>query len=159
MSSTNKTANIRLNSWIASDKPQRADFNYDNEAIDAALAEHFADGTAHVTDEERALWNKTTHVGTYYGNGNSSRTITTNCPFTPSFVIVFANSMPPSVTNTGTGNTNHYTGFASSALGSYGLSLENGGVIRVTNTVTPTYYKEYASLNESGVSYCYVLFK
>lgn len=39
MSSTNKTANIALNQWEATDAPLRADFNADNQRIDAAFAE------------------------------------------------------------------------------------------------------------------------
>lgn len=34
MGSTNKTSNLKLNSWIGSDKPQRVDFNYDNNILD-----------------------------------------------------------------------------------------------------------------------------
>ncbi len=38
MSSTAKTTNYGLNQWAGSDKPERVDFNADNETIDKALA-------------------------------------------------------------------------------------------------------------------------
>lgn len=31
MSSSNKTANLQLNSWIGTDRPKMADYNSDNE--------------------------------------------------------------------------------------------------------------------------------
>ena len=37
MASTNKTTNLRLNQWVASDPVLRTDFNFDNSKIDAAV--------------------------------------------------------------------------------------------------------------------------
>jgi len=37
MSSTNKTANLGLNQWVASDAVEMADFNLDNQLIEAAM--------------------------------------------------------------------------------------------------------------------------
>ncbi|SDI48856.1 hypothetical protein [Paenibacillus naphthalenovorans] len=44
MASTNKTLNLSLNSWIASDRVQMADFNADNNIIDALFAATTAGG-------------------------------------------------------------------------------------------------------------------
>jgi hypothetical protein len=43
MASTNKTANLDLNQWSLSDKPEMADFNADNTKIDTAVSAHLAE--------------------------------------------------------------------------------------------------------------------
>ena len=43
MASTNKTANLDLNQWSLSDKPEMADFNADNLKIDTELSAHMAE--------------------------------------------------------------------------------------------------------------------
>lgn len=47
MASTNKTANLNLNQWSLSDKPEMADFNADNTKIDTVVSAHLAES---VTD-------------------------------------------------------------------------------------------------------------
>ena len=69
MSSTNKTANYQLNQWVGSDPVLMADFNADNQKIDAALA---------------AIPKIAT--GTYTGNGTAPKTLT--FPFPPKLLIV-----------------------------------------------------------------------
>ena len=61
MASTNKTANLHLNQWEATDPVMREDFNADNAKLDAAFAELAA------TSKCRS--------GSYTGNGNVSQTI------------------------------------------------------------------------------------
>ena len=58
MSSTNKTANLQLNQWIGTDPVLMADFNADNQKIDAALG-----GAVRIK------------VGSYTGNHAVSREI------------------------------------------------------------------------------------
>ena len=46
MASTNKTANLDLNQWSLSDKPEMADFNADNTKIDTVVSAHLAENAA-----------------------------------------------------------------------------------------------------------------
>ena len=66
MSSTNKTKNLQLNSWIGSDRPKREDFNADNSIIDKAITDHVEDNTVNITSEERGIWNNYMFTGSYY---------------------------------------------------------------------------------------------
>ena len=51
MASTNKTANLDLNQWSLSDKPEMADFNADNLKIDTELSSHMAESASkHITE-------------------------------------------------------------------------------------------------------------
>ena len=73
MSSTNKTANYQLNQWVGSDPVLMADFNADNQKIDAALA----------TIPKIA-------TGTYTGDGTAPKTLT--FPFPPKLLILTRDS-------------------------------------------------------------------
>lgn len=160
MSSTNKTENLRLNSWVGSDKPMRTDFNYDNEIIDNAITEHKNDKSIHITDEERAIWNSYMYMGMYFGNGDFERTIETKCPFDASFGIVFANSRPVSVTRFGDSRNYNYTAFIGHQANSSGALLSgNRRDISVIQSVSPEMVNEYMNLNEVGVAYNYILFR
>lgn len=70
MSSTNKTANYRLNQWVNTDYVMMSDFNADNAAIDAALS-----AKANIA------------LGNYVGNGTSAP-VSLSFAFAPSVVIV-----------------------------------------------------------------------
>ena len=58
MSSTNKTANLGLNSWIESDRPKRTDFVSDNTIIDNVLGNHVKDNGVHLTAEEKQTFHE-----------------------------------------------------------------------------------------------------
>ena len=68
----NKTENLKLNVWERSDPILVGDFNEDNRKIDAAVA---------------ALQGEHIYVGSYVGDGKSSRTI--DLPWEPKFAVVF----------------------------------------------------------------------
>ncbi|MGN0522382.1 MAG: hypothetical protein ACI4IQ_07075 [Eubacterium sp.] len=160
MSSTNKTANLNLNSWIASDKPKREDFNMDNQIIDKTITEHIGDTVAHVTQEEKSLWNECVFTGTYFGNGTYSRTITTNCPFEAKLGFIFPANRPASVVKFSTSQKYNYLGFFSPMVNSLGVKLgDDRKSFTVTQSSTAATDNEYASLNESGVAYEYILFR
>lgn len=160
MSSTNKTSVLRLNQWASSDKPVRTDFNYDNEMIERAVTEHTDDTVAHITAEERELWNLGLHYGMYFGDGDAIRHITTNCPFEPKFVLVFASTRPASSTDFEQGKKYNYIAFATQISSMANLEIEdNGATLKVTQDISPSYKEEYVYLNQSGVSYTYVMFR
>ncbi|MGN1329010.1 MAG: hypothetical protein ACI4V4_04845 [Eubacterium sp.] len=160
MSSTNKTSVLKLNQWSASDKPLRSDFNYDNQMIEKTVTEHMSDSVSHITAEEREVWNAGVHYGLYFGNGELNRSITTDCPFEPKFVLVFASARPASYSDFDESRKYNYIGFASQISSMANLSIgEDGTTINVTQDVTASYKNEYVCLNQSGVTYTYIMFR
>lgn len=134
-----------------------ADFNNDNSLIDTAFRKHIENGD-HVRIEDRERWDMPFYVGFYYGNGGLNRTIATACPFDPSFGLVFAGGMPPTITDF-TGKTkNSYFGFLSSRVCSSGLSWSSGDIV-FSSSGSAVIGGEYMCLNNVGVTYCYVLFR
>lgn len=160
MSSTNKTKKLGLNSWIGSDKPERTDFNTDNEKIDKALSEHTEDAVVHINDNERDKWNNYMFTGMYYGDGTAKRTVKTNCPFEARVGFVFANSRTVTVSRYSDSKHNNYIGFFGLLANSLGIKLnddcKNFTVNQSASAVTAN---EYINLNESGVAYHYVMFR
>lgn len=160
MSSTNKTKNLQLNSWIGSDKPKREDFNADNSIIDKAITDHVEDNTVHITSEERGIWNNYMFTGTYYGNGTTERVIETECPFEARIGFVFANSRPTSIARFSDGKKNNYFGVFGFMANSLGLKLDSGGKkFTVEQSAYAMTSGEYANYNESGVTYHYMMFR
>lgn len=53
MASSEKSGNLGLNLWLASDRPVRADFVEDNRIIDEEVGGHLANGAIHVTQNEK----------------------------------------------------------------------------------------------------------
>lgn len=160
MSSTNKTENLKLNSWIGSDKPQRTDFNYDNEVIDKTIAEHTSDTVSHINSEERDRWDNYMFEGIYFGDGSTERTINTRCPFPAKFGIVFADHRPPSIVTFSSPQKANCFGFFSYRTGTSGLELDDDQVtLKVYQTALPVMENEYPNYNESGVTYHYIMFR
>lgn len=157
MSSSNRTETIGLNSWLGSDRPERADFNSDNEIIDSVFAEHFEDD-CHISDEERAKWNSPYFTDTYFGDASQTRTIQTACPFTPSWGIVFrVGAMPATTDFSNSRNLNHFA-IASQNGSMAGISL-SGTSLTVRQSGSALSANEYAAMNSLGEAYCYILFR
>ena len=72
-----KTANYQLNQWGENDYVKRADFNADNQKIDAAI-KAVAEGNCRIA------------VGSYVGTGTHGEANPTSitCPFRPLFIIL-----------------------------------------------------------------------
>lgn len=158
MSSTNKTEYLKLNNWASTDIPKRADFNYDNAVIDEAMNSHCSNGNLHINDGERERWNLPYYMGFYYGNAESTRTVQTNCPFEPSFGIIFANGTAPSVTNFAGSYKSNYFALISLRANTIGASLSGNNIV-VRSPANAVVSNEYANLNASGYTYCYILFR
>ncbi len=158
MSSTNKTNFLGLNSWIPTDVPKRADFNEDNSILDRSISEHFNDKNVHINNNERNTWNTPYFVGTYYGDGSSSQKIATNCPFTPSFGIIFAKTAAPAITDFSSKINYNYSAFVTPRGSSVGATI-SGTVLTVSQSASPATSNEYAALNGVGYTYMYILFR
>ena len=160
MSSTNKTSNLKLNSWIVSDKPQRIDFNYDNNIIDEAISSHNRNKTIHITQEERKNWSTFTKSGVYFGDGAAERTIELECDFDISFVIVFASNRPVSIAGFSNSRHHNYSAFVGRLGSTSGAKFSKDYKSLVVNQSSSALMNnEYINLNELGVSYTYILFR
>lgn len=158
MSSTNKTDNLNLNNWIGSDVPKREDFNMDNSIIDSVLGEHINDGDIHVSDGDRSKWNSPYYMGTYVGNNSSSRTITIPCNFNPSWGIIFAVGLLPSLNDYENRADYNYLGIVSTNGSTIGTSL-SGKQLTVSQSSVAVSNYEYRNYNESGTIYVYIMFR
>lgn len=154
MASSEKSENLGLNLWVASDRPVRADFVEDNRIIDEELGGHLANGTIHVTQSEKNKITAPYAVKMYAGTGAPSFTYTLD--FAPGFVVVYKKNAPLSLSTSG--DTIINGGFATQTYGgSKGVSLS-------ANQVTMT-QQDAASLgvqcnlNESGGQYIIVAYK
>lgn len=158
MSSTNKTNFLGLNSWTPTDVPKRADFNEDNSIVDKAFSEHFNDKDVHLNVDERKIWNTPYFVGSYYGNGKTQRTIATNCPFNPSFGIIFAINSAITVTDFASKIKYNYAAFVTPRGSTIGATL-SGTEFTVMQLGNAIVSNEYAALNAVGYTYMYILFR
>ena len=159
MSSTNKTANLGLNSWIGPDKPMREDFNNDNNILDKIISNHINNSSVHTSADEKAVWNKHYHIITYLGNSSSSRTIGLgDVPFVPSWGFIFAANHPLSVIDIANEANYNYFGIFSSKGSSSGITYTSNQlkVIQSSSAVKKT---EYRNMNENGITYICVLFR
>lgn len=83
MPSENKTPNYGLNQWKGSEYPKRTDFNEDNDLIDAALAAHTTNTTAHIAATERTTWNAAVQSATIGGSAVTKSGTTLQLPAYP----------------------------------------------------------------------------
>lgn len=158
MSSTNKTSNLELNQWLGSDAPQMSDFNKDNAIVDAVISEHKTDAVAHVTSDERIVWNNPYYIQSFYGDGKSSRTLTAQCSFTPSWGIIFSASYPGSVSDFANKVHYNYFGIFSKRGSMPGLSLTNY-TLNITQSLSISSGSQMRSYNENGISYVVIFFR
>lgn len=158
MSSSNKSEFLGLNVWSGSDIPKMADFNYDNSVIDSVLKAHCEDIDVHTNSSERQKWNTPYYMGVYFGDSTSSRTVVTNCPFEPTFGVIFANVTAPATANFANSMHTNYFAFVSKRACTLGAGL-SGSNLTVRQTATAITGDEYVSLNAKGYTYCYILFR
>lgn len=159
MSSTNKTAKLGLNKWLGTDVPKREDFVKDNELIDNAVGTHLADNIRHVTSNDKTKWNQPYYITVFNGDGNATRTVQTDCPFNPTWGIIFANALPPSAIDIANeGNYNYFSIFTKSG-NIAGASIVDGNKIKVVQSSNPVLGHEYRSFNQLGTTYIMILFR
>lgn len=158
MSSTNKTENFQLNSWVGSDIPSREDFVRDNNIIDEALNTHFSDTDIHIEASERDKWNSMYCIDKYFGDGAESQVVELQLDFEPTWGIVFSTSKPPSLVDIGNSANYNYFGVFTRYRAMPGISI-NGK--NLTVSIDPDGYlnTEFASYNVLGDLYYVICFR
>lgn len=146
------TGNFRMNADFC--PAEVADNNYisflDKELL---CGSHVRNQDVHVTLTDKAKWNSPFEVGTYFGDGSTSRTITLG--YSPRMLIIFKDDCIPTETDYTTQKI--YPNFAFGA-GSYctqGLSILSSGF----KVLKKTYDNSVALFNEAGSIYCYIAMK
>ncbi|MDR1354005.1 MAG: hypothetical protein LBJ38_00485 [Oscillospiraceae bacterium] len=150
MSSSEKTANLRLNQWKGPDRPERDDFNKDNLLIDEAVTSIKRQLEAGANGELRAGGIR---IGEYVGNGQLKRTI--DLGFVPKWTFVFCAG--ESFLNCCNGGLNMEinAGILVGTLGSVGIQPSPKGFI-VINTPGAVPTGRTPQLNADGKKYGYV---
>lgn len=92
MAATSKTTKLKLNLWQETDKPERADFVADNEAIESTVGSHLSDNSKHLTTTEKTRVSQPFQIFNFVGNGNAQRTYTLN--FSARAVFLFTVDCP-----------------------------------------------------------------
>lgn len=157
MSSNSKTPILGLNSWAGSDKPKRADFNYDNEVIDTVIGGHINNPEVHLTSEERTKLNAPFFIGHYIGDDVNTRVI--DLDFTPSLLIIFAHGAPLSAYDKTKDHVYAFGGFATPLYSTTGIYIGENNFTITDSTGVPTISNFYPRLNTGGYRYHYVAFK
>lgn len=157
MSSKEKTPNLNLNLWDGSDKPKRADFNYDNEILDSVIAAHINNADIHMSQEETEKLNSPFIMGSYIGDGASTRII--KLSFTPSFIVVFASSVPFSAYDKENNKVYSFGAAVGSAYGSSGIQMGENSFTVIESTGVATASNYYPRMNTSGYRYQYIAFR
>lgn len=157
MPTENKTANLGLNSWLGTDKPQRADFVEDNTIIDTAITNHLNDFDLHFSSGDRTLLENPFKIGVFAGDGASTQDITFD--FYPRIVFVFLRNAPFTEYNSSNGYTkiNAAVVASSGGGGTIGVSLflDTLTVSQSTNASSG----RFTNLNANGSQYFYIAFK
>lgn len=157
MPTENKTTNLQLNSWLATDKPKREDFVSDNTIIDTILGNHVNNTDIHLSGNLMNTINDKFAWGTVAGNGQESKTITLS--FTPKFFIVYLLNFPPIKYDADNGYTLCSFAIGSSSHGSTkGLTINGTSVTLKQSSSVPS-DKVFLNLNRSLGQYVYFAIK
>lgn len=153
MSSTNKTPNLRLNNWLESDKPKRADFVADNSIIDSVLGSHISDNNLHLTLSEKHRVSSPYTIFTNYGSGENN--FAYNIDFEPKMVVIFKADTPVVTTVSNSPKVN----FAIvTPRGSTGGAALSGSMLTVRQSSTLENGVFY-NLNEEDAAYVIICFR
>lgn len=162
---TNQTQNYALNQWELSDSVVMADFNADNQKVDAALATL----NSRIDTAVAQLTATIPHVqtGTYVGTGTSGEDNpnTLTFDFKPLYIAIVTEDGWPSRDLSGTPRifirpwkfTSNYTisGSSDSSIYTFVTWLDNG-VSWYSQYGNGTPYPPSFQFNESGVTYYYI---
>ena len=158
LSSSEKTPNLRLNKWLGSDIPSRTDFVNDNIIIDTALNGHTKNSNIHITADERVKWDNAYYIGTFMGNGATTRNITPGISFVPRLGLIFPIDVLPTVSDFNNKVCYNYFALFSSRGSSAGVTLREDG-ITVEQSTTSIGNGNYKYFNDNSQAYVYILFR
>lgn len=157
MPTENKTTNLGLNSWLGTDKPQRADFVADNEILDAVISSHVNNSDVHVSSEIKAMLENPFTIGVIAGTGESSRDYTFD--FYPRIVFIFLRNAPFTEYDA----TNGYTLVNSAVIAANGGGGTSGASMFLDTITlsqsTSASNGRFFNLNKNGAQYFYIAFK
>ena len=157
MSSNNKTQNLRLNLWDGSDRPKRADFNYDNEILESIITSHLNDTEVHFASGEKESIATPFVISTYVGNGANQRVV--NLSFKPRFLFIFANYVPFNVYDSANDKIFAYSAAATRSYQTPGVTITDEGLTILHTPNSPTVRNFYPMLNENNTRYTYLALK
>jgi len=154
MPSTNKTPTLRLNQWLETDKPTRADFVADNSIVDTVIGGHIMDAMIHLTSDEKTRVSTPFEFRVVQGTDTAERAISLG--YRPKIVIYYAFEYPPVEIVSGKSVINF--GFAVQGYGgSGGCVLAETELI--VNQASPSGAGYVFNLNNSDYQYLIVTFR
>ena len=157
MPTENKTTNLQLNSWLATDKPKREDFVSDNTIIDTILGNHINDTSVHLSESLTDTINDKFVCGLITGNGQESKVTTLS--FTPKLFIIYLVNQPPIKYDS---NNGYYLYSFAVGNNTYGCTkglLINGTNITLKQTQGTPSDGIFLNLNRNYGQYIYVALK
>ena len=157
MPSSGKTSYLQLNSWSASDKPKMADFNSDNQKVDAALQAHIQNTALHLQGSQGSWVAQPFVTGTYTGDGAATKSVTLG--FMPALLVVMAQGYDPLELDTVQDTPLLRFALAADGQGTSGLALTSTGFTVQQTQSSPLAGLSKLCLNQQNVTYRYFAVK
>lgn len=158
MPTSNKTTNLKLNSWLSTDKPKREDFVNDNNIIDEILGAHIANSVMHLSASDRENLKDIFYFDVFDGTGAATYAVTLD--IAPKLVFVYLRSNPLISYDTTHSCTVCNSGIAVQGYSTTsGLTLANNRLIVQQSQSYPGNGGVYLNLNSSSGTYTCVALK
>lgn len=155
MAASEKTAVLGLSRWKGTDKPRRADFVADNDALEEKVGGHLNDADLHLNADRAARLDTPWEARSYTGNGAAQRAVLFG--FTPRFAAVFA--VGKGLCAPEGDCIKQYAAFAQPGQSTEGIALNAIQVIVRQAASVPESGGVMAALNETGVTYILLAFR
>lgn len=123
---------------------------------DLLCGSHINDTSIHLSEEQQTFLNTPFVTGTYFGTGDSSRSISLG--FAPSVVIVLARGLPLMHINHSESINYALAAVGCQNGGSLGIELTSSS-FKVSNSSSTAVRSCYPRLNELGTTYFYIAFR
>lgn len=117
---------------------------------------HMQNTDIHLSEEQQTFLNSPFVTGTYFGNGDSSKSVSLD--FEPSVVIVIANGYPIMYSSHADGMNYAMAAVGLQAGSTLGIELTSRG-FKVKNGTGTTVRYSHPLLNELGTTYFYIAFR
>lgn len=122
---------------------------------DLLCGSHINDQSIHLSQEQQTYLGSPFDIGSYFGTGNGSRSISLG--FEPSIVIVYVMGMPTYKTDS-SGGVHAMAAIGTQGGSTLGLDVTGSG-FKVTSSSTSQTGGCYPQLNELGTTYTYIAFR